>query len=108
MHLYLCIYVCVSERSLHIVIQETHMVTCDLDVRHSSLGAAHQAGASPTPGCKCVSAAQRRQACLGASGRYCVVSSLESRRILLKLPCGLIAHSCSSRQDYQHEKKNGK
>ena len=29
--------VCVSERSLHIVIQETHMTACDWGVRHSRL-----------------------------------------------------------------------
>lgn len=34
MHLY---SICVSERSLHIVIQETHMIACDWGVRHSRL-----------------------------------------------------------------------
>lgn len=31
------VLVCVSERSLHIVIQETHMIACDWGVRHSRL-----------------------------------------------------------------------
>ncbi len=35
----LCVGVCVSERSLHIVIQETHMIACDWCVRHSRLPA---------------------------------------------------------------------
>lgn len=35
----LCVGVCVSERSLHIVIQETHMIACDWGVRRSRLPA---------------------------------------------------------------------
>lgn len=61
---YLCVWECVwSERSLHIVIQETHMIACDWDVRHSRLPAqtVQRAGAAKLPGCKHLSAAQRRQ-----------------------------------------------
>lgn len=93
-HVSLCVGMCVSERSVHIVIQETHMIACDWDVRHSRLPAqtVQRAGAAKLLGCKHLSAAQRRQVGLEASGRRCVVSSLESRRrMLLKLPCGLSA-----------------
>lgn len=74
MHLYscvsLCVGVCVSERSLHIVIQETHMIACDWGVRHSRLPAqtVQRAGAAKLSGCKRPSAAQRRQVELEASG----------------------------------------
>ena len=89
-----CVGVWVSERSLHIVIQETHMIACDWGVRHSRRPAqtVQRAGAAKAPGCKRPSAAQKRQVALEASGRWCVVSSLESRRrTMLKLPCGFSA-----------------
>lgn len=66
-----CVGVCVSERSLHIVIQETHMIACDWGVRHSRRPAqtVQWAGAAKAPGCKRPSAAQKRQVALEASGR---------------------------------------
>jgi len=78
MHLYpcvsLCVGVCVSERSLHIVIQETHMIACDWGVRRSRpVDFQHKqcirAGVVEPRGCKRPSAAQRRQVGLEASGR---------------------------------------
>lgn len=119
-HLYsfvsLCVGVCMSERSLHIVIQETHMIACDWGCEAQQTGrlpaqTVQWAGAVKPCGCKRPSArSQRRQVGLKASGRWCVVSNLESRRALLKLPCGCSASfsaACtitSARKEMESEK----
>lgn len=67
----MCVSVCGNERSLHIVIQETHMIACDWGVRHSRRPAqtVQRGGVENSAGCKHLSATQRRQVGLEASGR---------------------------------------